>query len=90
MVETRKHERYPLVYRLMKLVLVLPVAIATVERIFSGMKIVKTNLCNRIGDEFMNNCLICYVEKEEMMKVMNQVVVCSFMKMQGCRFQDED
>jgi len=90
MVETRKHERYPLVYRLVKLVLVLPVAIATVERIFSGMKIVKTNLCNRIGDEFMNNCLICYVEKEETMKVTNNVVVCRFMKMQGRRFQDED
>jgi hypothetical protein len=87
MVEARKHERYPLVYRLMKLVLVLPVAIATVERIFSGMKIVKTNLRNRIGDEFMNNCLICYVEKEEMMK---DAVVRRFMKMQGCRFQDED
>jgi hypothetical protein len=43
MVETRKHERYLLVYRLMKLVLVLPVATTTVERIFSGMKIVKTN-----------------------------------------------
>ena len=63
MVETRKHERYPLVYRLMKLVLVLPVATATIGRIFSGMKIVNTNLCNCIGDEFMNNCLICYVEK---------------------------
>ena len=41
MVETRKHERYPLVYRLMKLVLVLSVAIVTVQRIFLGMKIVK-------------------------------------------------
>jgi hypothetical protein len=35
----------------MKLVLVLPVATATVERIFSSMKIVKTNLRNRIGGE---------------------------------------
>jgi hypothetical protein len=69
---------------------VLPVATATVERIFSGMKIVKTNLHNRIGDEFMNNCLICYVEKEEMMKVTNDTVVRRFMKMQGRRFQDED
>ena len=90
MVETRKYERYPLVYRLMKLVLVLPVATATIGRIFSGMKIVNTNLCNCIGDEFMNNCLICYVEKEEMMKVTNDAVVRHFMKMQGRRFQDED
>jgi len=41
MVKTRKHERYPMVYLLLKLVLVLPVATATVERCFSAMKIVK-------------------------------------------------
>jgi len=88
MVETRKHDRYPLVYRLLKLVLVLPVATATVERIFSGMKIVKTNLRNRIGDQFMSDCLICYVEKEEMMKVTNESVIRRFMKMQERRFDD--
>lgn len=88
MVETRKHDRYPLVYRLLKLVLVLPVATATVERIFSGMKIVKTNLRNRIGDQFMSDCLICYVEKEEVMKVTNESVIRRFMKMQERRFDD--
>ena len=88
MVETRKHDRYPLVYRLLKLVLVLPVATATVERIFSGMKIVKTNLRSRIGDQFMSDCLICYVEKEEMMKVTNESVIRRFMKMQERRFDD--
>jgi len=90
MVATRKYERYPLVYRLMKLVLVLPVATATIERVFSGMKIVKTNLRNRIGDEYMSNSLICYVEKELMLKVTNNAVVRCFMKMKGRRFQDED
>ncbi|ESQ33261.1 hypothetical protein EUTSA_v10005675mg, partial [Eutrema salsugineum] len=44
MVETKKHLLRPLVYRLLKLVLTLPVATATVERCFSGMKIVKTVL----------------------------------------------
>ena len=88
MMQTRKHDRYPLVYRLLKLVLVLPVATATVERIFSGMKIVKTNLRNHIGDQFMSDCLICYVEKEEMMKVTNESVIRRFMKMQERRFDD--
>ena len=37
MVQTRKHLTYHLVYRLLKLVLVLPIATATVERIFSAM-----------------------------------------------------
>ena len=41
MVETRKDIGYPLVFRLLTLALVLPVAIVTVERAFSAMKIVK-------------------------------------------------
>ena len=63
MVDTKKHKTYPLVYRLLKLVLVLPVATATVERCFSAMKIVKTDLRNKIGDEFLNAALICTIEK---------------------------
>ncbi|XP_062197623.1 uncharacterized protein LOC133900402 isoform X2 [Phragmites australis] len=88
MVETRKYLCYHLVYRLLKLVLVLPVATATVERCFSAMKIVKTYLRNRISDEYLSHSLICYVEKEEMTKVTNEVVVRRFMKMSGRRYND--
>jgi hypothetical protein len=86
MVETRKHLCYPLVYRLLKLVLVLPVATATVERCFSAMKIVKTYLRNRLNDESLSDNLICYVEKEEMKKVTNDPVVDRFMKKRGRKF----
>ena len=41
MVDTKKHITYPLIYRLLKLSLVLPVATASVERCFSSMKHVK-------------------------------------------------
>jgi hypothetical protein len=78
MVETKKHDRYPM--RLLKLVPVLPVATATVEKRFSAMKIVKTHLRNRIGDKYISNSLICYVEKEEMLKVTNEAVVHRFVK----------
>lgn len=81
MVETRKHLCYPLVYRLLKLVLVLLVATATVERCFSAMKIVKSSLRNRIGDDYLSHSLICYIEKEEMKKVTNEAVVHRFMNM---------
>lgn len=64
MVETRKHICYPLVYCLLKLVLVLPVATATVERCFSAMKIVKSELRNRMSDDYLSHSLIRYVEKE--------------------------
>ncbi|XP_017248706.1 uncharacterized protein LOC108219712 [Daucus carota subsp. sativus] len=51
MVETGKDLVHPTVYKLLKLALLLPVATARVERSFSAMKIVKTRLHNRIGDE---------------------------------------
>jgi len=37
LVETNRHKVYDLVYLLIKLVLLLPVATASVERAFSGM-----------------------------------------------------
>lgn len=35
----------------------------------------KTSLCNRMGDQYMSKSLICYVEKEKMLKVTIDVVV---------------
>jgi len=86
MVDTKKHLTYPLVYRLLKLVLVLPVTTAIVERVFSGMKIVKTSLHNRMGDQYMSNSLICYVEKEKILKVTNAAVVDRFKKMRDRKY----
>jgi hypothetical protein len=43
--------------------ILLLVAIASVERIFSDMSIVKTYLRNKIGDEWLNDLMICYTKK---------------------------
>ena len=88
MVEIGKYRLYRLVYRLLKLVLVLLVATATIERCFSGMKIVKTSLSNHMGDQHPSHRLICYIEKEEMKKVSNEAVVRRFMNMEGkwCKY----
>ncbi|CAN6682240.1 unnamed protein product [Malus baccata var. baccata] len=51
LVKTRRCESYMLVYKLLTLALVLPVATASVERAFSAMKIVKTPLRNKMGDQ---------------------------------------
>jgi membrane-anchored glycerophosphoryl diester phosphodiesterase (GDPDase) len=75
MVEMRKHICYPLVYWLLNLVLVLPVATATVERCFLAMNLVKTYLHNRLNDDSLSDNAIFYVEKEEMKKVTNEQVV---------------
>ena len=44
LVETEKHFIYSLVYMLLKLALILPIATASVERAFSAMNYVKSRL----------------------------------------------
>ena len=81
MVETQKHIAHPLVYRLLKLVLTLPVATASVERCFSAMKLVKTSLRNRMGDHFLSDYLICFIENELLDDVTNEEVLIRFQAM---------
>ena len=54
LVETKEHLHFPLVYRLITLTLTLPVAAASVERVFSAMNIIKTDLRNKISDDWLN------------------------------------
>ena len=58
MVLSDMHTTFPLVYRLVELALILPVAAATVERAFSAMSIIKTYLRNKMGDDWMNHRIL--------------------------------
>ncbi|CAM8984635.1 unnamed protein product [Rhodiola kirilowii] len=87
MVDTGKHRTYILVFRLLKLVLTLPVATATVERCFSSMNIAKTNLRNRMTDSFLCGHLICYIKKDVFHTVNNDDVIERFMKLKTRREQ---
>ena len=78
LVSTRKHETYPLVYLLVKLALTLPVATATIERNFSAMKYIKNELRNRMGDQWMNDCLIVYIEKDVACSIVNETIMQRF------------
>ena len=64
MVEMKKNVLYSLVYSLVTLVLILIIATTTVERTFSTMNIIKNRLRNQIGDQWMNDCLVTYIEKD--------------------------
>jgi hypothetical protein len=64
MVRLERHIVFPLVYRLIELALILPVATATVERAFSAMKIIKTELRNKMTDGWLNDLMLCYIERE--------------------------
>ena len=64
LVETEKSTIYPLIDRLIQLILTLAISTTTNERAFSMMKIVKTRLRNRMEDDFLANYLIVYKKKE--------------------------
>ena len=51
MVKTNMNKSYPLVYRLVELTLIFLVATALVERVFSAMSLIKTDLRSKIGNE---------------------------------------
>ena len=61
MVEMKKDVSYPLVYSLVTLSLILPVATTIIERAFSTMNIIKNQLPNQIRDQWMNDCLERYI-----------------------------
>ena len=74
-MNTGKHETYSLVYMLVKLVLTIPVATATIERSFSTMKYIKNEVHNRMGDQWMNNCLTVYIEKDVACSIDNKTIM---------------
>ena len=46
------------------------------------MKIVKTILRNRIGDEFMSHCIICFVEQRFLATIPIEDVIVRFNTME--------
>ena len=78
LVKTEKFHRYDLVYRLLKLVLVLPVATAGVERVFSSMNYIKNKLRSTMGQDFLNDCLITFIEREFFLQVKDEDIITHF------------
>ncbi|XP_022897522.1 uncharacterized protein LOC111411201 [Olea europaea var. sylvestris] len=87
LVETGSSCYFSLVYRLITLVLILPVAIASVERVFSAMNLVKNDLCNKMGDELLNDKLVVYMEKDHFIKLENETILQCFQNMRPRRIQ---
>ena len=87
MVEIEKSTIYPLVDKLIRLILTLPVLTATTERAFSAMKIVKTRLRNWMEDDFFANYSIVYIEKEIAERFTSDMIIDDFYYMKERRAQ---
>ena len=60
--------------------MILPLATASVERVFSSMSYVKNKLRNKMGDEYLNNCLVTFVDREFFNQVKDEDVIDLFQK----------
>ncbi|KAF8406126.1 hypothetical protein HHK36_008206 [Tetracentron sinense] len=72
---------YPLVDRLIRLVLTLPISTTTTKRAFSVMKIVKTRLRNKMKDEYLANNLVVHIEKEIIEKFTIESIIDDYYSM---------
>ena len=51
------------------------------------MKIIKTELRNKMGDEWMNNSMVVYIEREIFETIENEAILQRFQNMQNRRIQ---
>ena len=75
MVEMKKNVSYPLVYSLVTLALILLVA--------TLMNIIKNQLHNQIGDQWMNDCLVTYIEKDIFKTIKCEEIMQRFQNMKN-------
>ena len=69
LVETKKQVSYDLVYTLLKVTLLLSMATASVQRVFSAMSLVKYKLRNSMSDGVFNHCLVIFMDRDVSLKV---------------------
>ena len=83
MIEMKKNVSYPLIYLLITLALILLVTTVTVERVFPTMNIIKNRLRNQIGDQWMNDCLVTYIEKDKFKTIKCEEIMQRFQNMKN-------
>jgi hypothetical protein len=78
MVQLERHIVFPLLYCIIELALLLPVATTTVERAFSAMEIIKTELSNKMTDGWLNDLMVCYNDREIYKRLDLQQIIKAF------------
>ncbi|XP_042465598.1 zinc finger MYM-type protein 1-like [Zingiber officinale] len=78
LARTTKSVIYPLIDRLVRLVLTLPVSTATTERAFSGMKLIKTSLRNKMENDLMANTMVVYIERDIASGIDTEFIINNF------------
>ena len=78
---------YDMVYKLLKLVLLLPTAMTSVEWVFSAMVLVKTKLRNKMG---MDDCQVTFSEQNIFFGVDEDDIAKTFMSLRKRRIKQSE
>lgn len=71
---------YPNIYRLLTIFATLPISVATSERSFSVLKLVKTYLRNSMDDERLSALALLHIHKDLTLSIDPEVIVDEFAK----------
>ncbi|PIA57416.1 hypothetical protein AQUCO_00600265v1 [Aquilegia coerulea] len=63
-LRSEKSKFFNLIYKLIRLVLTLLVSMTTTKRAFSATTILKTDLRNKMEDEFLGDIMVIYIERQ--------------------------
>ncbi|KAL4583026.1 hypothetical protein LXL04_007590 [Taraxacum kok-saghyz] len=58
-----------------------------VERAFSAMKLIKTDIRNKMGDKFLSDSLVSYIEKDVLDGFDNDAIIARFQAIRPRRIQ---
>ncbi|GAV62763.1 Dimer_Tnp_hAT domain-containing protein, partial [Cephalotus follicularis] len=75
LADTGKTVICPLVDRLIRLVLTLPVLTATTERAFSAMNIIKNKFRSKMEDDYLRSYLVLYIERKIAEKITTYAII---------------
>ena len=85
LVQTNRHTLYDMIYTLLKLVLLLPVATTSVARVFYTMALVKTKKRNKLVDTLLDDCLVTFIERDIFFEVHKNDIIKTFMSFRNCK-----
>ncbi|XP_073277687.1 uncharacterized protein [Primulina huaijiensis] len=78
LARTTKSVIYPLIDRLVRLVLTLLVSTAPTERAFSGMKLIKTLLRNKMENDLLANTMVVYIDRDIALDIDTKFIINKF------------
>ncbi|KAM3203247.1 hypothetical protein P3L10_030873 [Capsicum annuum] len=87
LVHTQKYSNYPLIFRVVKLALLLLVAKLFIERAFSTMKFIKNDLRSQMSDSFFSGCLVRSLKKDAFDNISNDALIKTFQDMKPRKVQ---